>query len=286
MPPDRARSPVARIDSAERHALRNRLFSWRRVDRLDHLGLARPEQHLLAAGGRDLGQRGAPGAGADHPDPHAFTPAPRAFSASGSSGQRARAGASSPSISPASKRSAPGPGDHRRIVGAQPQRRRDEGQAVRRGELGRARRGSPGWRRRRRRRPARWRRPPPPIARRGAVDQAIDHRLLEGGGDVGVAVAARSAWARSTALLRPAKEKCGSSEPSSGRGSGTAAGSPVRRRALDRRARRESRGRAAWRSCRTPRRRHRRSWWRAGGSGRRPRPSSNWQWPPETSSSR
>ena len=158
-----------------------------RVDRLDHFGLARPEQDLLAAGRRDLGERGAPGAGADDSDPHAFTPAPRAFSASGSSGQRARAGASSPSISPASKRSAPGPGDHRRIVGAQPQRRRDEGQAVLRGERGQrgadrlvggdAAGDDQGGRAGRR-----LERPP------GAVDQAIDHRLLERGGDVGIGV--------------------------------------------------------------------------------------------------
>src|SRR3954468_10428334 len=76
------------------------------IDGLDDLRLARPEQGLAALG-RDLRQRRPPGAGADHADPHAFTPAPRTRSASGSSGQRARAGASRPSVRPASKRRAP-----------------------------------------------------------------------------------------------------------------------------------------------------------------------------------
>ena len=47
-PPRSARSPVARIDGLSGTPLRKRLFSWRVVDRLDDLGLARPEQHLLA----------------------------------------------------------------------------------------------------------------------------------------------------------------------------------------------------------------------------------------------
>src|SRR4051812_14646260 len=78
-----------------------------RINRSNHFRLARPEHHRLAIGRRDLGERGTPGPAADDSDFHAFTPAPRAFSASGSSGQRALAGASSPSTSPASKRSAP-----------------------------------------------------------------------------------------------------------------------------------------------------------------------------------
>ena len=51
------------------------------VDRLDDLGLDRPQQGFAAAGRGDLRQRGAPGAAADDPELHAFTPAPRTFSA-------------------------------------------------------------------------------------------------------------------------------------------------------------------------------------------------------------
>ena len=39
------------------------------VDRLDHLRLARPDQRLEAGAGADLGQRRAPGAASQHPDP-------------------------------------------------------------------------------------------------------------------------------------------------------------------------------------------------------------------------
>ena len=49
-------------------------------------------------------------------------------------------------------------------------------------------------------------------------------------------VAARVCCARSTALLRPAKEKCGSAEPTKGRGSGTAARIALGRGALHRRS--------------------------------------------------
>src|SRR5688572_12176497 len=80
------------------------------VDGLHHLGFARPQQDFASAACADLRQSGAPGTAADDPQPfeaHAFTPAPRTFSASGSSGQRARAGASSASVSPCVKRSAP-----------------------------------------------------------------------------------------------------------------------------------------------------------------------------------
>ena len=78
-----------------------------RVDRFDDFVFERPEHCFAAAGRRDLRERGAPGAAADNAEPHAFTPAPRTFSAFSSSGQRARAGASRPSHQPAAKRSAP-----------------------------------------------------------------------------------------------------------------------------------------------------------------------------------
>ena len=48
-PPRSARSPVARIAGRSFTPLRKSAFSWRGVDRLDHFGLARPEQDLLAA---------------------------------------------------------------------------------------------------------------------------------------------------------------------------------------------------------------------------------------------
>ena len=51
-------------------------------------------------------------------------------------------------------------------------------------------------------------------------------------------------------------------------------------------ARRESRGPAAWRSCRTPRPAHRRAWCRAADSGRAPCTARICVCPPETSSSR
>ena len=80
------------------------------VDCRHDVVLDRPQQCLLPARRGDLRQRRAPCAAAHHCQSvqrHAFTPAPRTLSASSSSGQRARAGASSPSISPAAKRSAP-----------------------------------------------------------------------------------------------------------------------------------------------------------------------------------
>ena len=57
---------------------RKTVFSWAPLTEFDDFRLARPEQHAIAARRRDLGESGAPGAGADHPNPHAFThPTPR-----------------------------------------------------------------------------------------------------------------------------------------------------------------------------------------------------------------
>src|SRR3546814_11625319 len=69
--------------------------------------LERPDKDGIAAGGRDLVQGRAPCTRAYYANSHAFTPAPRAFSAPGSSGQRGRAATSSPSVNPAANRSAP-----------------------------------------------------------------------------------------------------------------------------------------------------------------------------------
>src|SRR5690606_26069876 len=85
------------------------------VDLGDQLRLARPEQHLAPVARQRLGERGAPGARADHTDPlalglsngHAFTPAPRTGSAPASSGQRGRAAKSSGSACPSASRSTP-----------------------------------------------------------------------------------------------------------------------------------------------------------------------------------
>ena len=115
-----------------------------RVDRLDDLGLASPTASVSRPPAAATWASAVPHA----PPPmrtaelHALTPAPRTFSALSSSGQRARAGASSGSVSPAASRSAPGPGDHRRIVGAQPGGRDAEAAALRAPRGRRARRGS------------------------------------------------------------------------------------------------------------------------------------------------
>src|SRR3546814_9847584 len=77
------------------------------VNRASDFLLERPDKDGIAVGGRDLGQGRAPCTRADYANSHAFTPAPRAFSAPGSSGQRGRAATSSPSVNPAANRSAP-----------------------------------------------------------------------------------------------------------------------------------------------------------------------------------
>ncbi len=159
------------------------------IDRLDDLGLAGPQQDVASAARADLGQRGAPRPAADHAQPieaHAFTPAPRTFSASGSSGQRARAGASSGRSGPAMKRSAPAQAIIAALsVHSQPggtlnwrpwsaasccERRSNRavgGHATGHDQGGRV---------------AAFERKP------GPIDQAVDDRLLEGGGNVGGAV--------------------------------------------------------------------------------------------------
>src|SRR6185503_17747466 len=77
------------------------------VDRLDYVGLQSPEKRLPPAVRRDLRKCGAPRAATNDAQLHAFTPAPRTLSARSSRGQRARAGASRSSVSPATSRSAP-----------------------------------------------------------------------------------------------------------------------------------------------------------------------------------
>src|SRR5438445_7390300 len=94
----------------EWHAGKEQLIFVTVVDRIGDLVLHRPQERLASARRRDLRERCPPRAAAEDADlveAHAFTPAPRTFSASESSGQRARAGTSSGSVSPAAKRSAP-----------------------------------------------------------------------------------------------------------------------------------------------------------------------------------
>ena len=132
-------------------------FSWMRLIAVDDLGLERPQQGLAPARRGDLGQRGAPGAAADHRqlfDPHAFTPAPRTFSAPSdraasapAPARRARRSARPRSAPPRPRRSSP----HCRCTASRAARR--SGGRCSLGELRRARRGPRDWRRRRRRRP-------------------------------------------------------------------------------------------------------------------------------------
>ena len=257
-----------------------------RVDGLDDLWLARPEQDVAAAACSNLRQGGPPGTTADHSKPveaHAFTPAPRTFSASGSSGQRARAGASSWIGEPARKPFRARPGDHRRIVGAQPSRRNAELAALIGSELlkRRADRAIGGdsagddqsWgiaslrapaasgRRGNRRPPAGRTRQYRPVCNCRRLP--LLHRALQPG----------------EGEMRLARTHQG---PRQRHGARIACRPPVPRSP----ARRDKAGRAAWPSCRTPPPRHRRSSSRAGGTRRPTRTSSNWQCPPDTSSSR
>ena len=77
----RQRSAVARIAGSSGLPVKIDGIFVDPVDRRDHLGLERPQQGFAAARRGDLGQRRAPGAAADHAELHAFTPAPRTFSA-------------------------------------------------------------------------------------------------------------------------------------------------------------------------------------------------------------
>ena len=115
------------------------------------------------------GQRGAPGAAAEHGDPALVVsrvmpwlragrsrPAAAAASSSGQRERGAKCMASAVGHACAQALDA-GPGDHRGIVGAQRQRRRDEGEAVPRAKVFQRAADRRHWRRRRR--------PPPATAR-------------------------------------------------------------------------------------------------------------------------
>src|SRR5207237_444795 len=205
---------------AQRQPLEKQRVFMGGVDCLDHFGLARPERDRLAIGRRNLRESGAPGAAANDPDPHAFTPAPRAFSASGSSGQRARAGASSPSTRPASKRSAPA----QPIIAALSVQSHKGG----------ATKGRP-WLSARPVSAVRtaWLAATPPATTSAVAPSAISSaRRVRSRKQsttacwklaaISVAAYWPLSFARRTALLRPAKLKCGSAEPTRGRGKGTA----------------------------------------------------------------
>ena len=218
-------------------------------------------------------------------DPHAFTPAPRTFSAASVERPARPRRRVEPVGQPGGEALRPGPGDHRRIVGAQPAGRDDEARGRRSAQAAASAA-----------RTALLAATPPATTRRRRVADARARGAVRSTRQSTTAcwkLAAMSsgrcsplATARCTALLRPAKEKCGSPAADQRARQRHRLGIAVARPAPRSPGRRDSRGRAAWRSCRTLRPRHRRWSSRAGGSGRRPRTSSNWQWPPRASSSR
>ena len=249
-----------------------------RIDGFGDFGLQRPQQSVPPRAGGDLGQRRSPGAAADHRQPldcHAFTPAPRTFSAASSSGQRARAGASSPSMRPAAKRSAPA----QPIIAALSVHSQSGGTLKARplalGQLGKRRPhrpvgGDPAGDDQ-----SRGHRPMLECQRR-AIDHAIDHCLLEAGGDVRGLSLARCDGALDRALQAGEGEMRLAAADQRARqrhGAGIAVAAPAPRSP----GRRDRAGRAAWRPCRTPRRRHRRWSSPAAGSRRRraPRATGN-----------
>ena len=163
---------------------RNSELSWRGVDRLDHFRLERPQQRLAPAADATCAS-----AVPQAPPPmiaelHAFTPAPRTGSAlrRAASGPRRhieRIGQSRGEALDA------GPGDHRGIVGAQPGGRDAEAAALRAGQLGQ--RAADRLVGRDAARNDQCRRIVCLKRAAGAVDEAVDHRLLEARGDVGAA---------------------------------------------------------------------------------------------------
>src|SRR3546814_21032301 len=79
------------------------------VNRASDFLLERPDKDGIAVGGRDLGQGRAPCTRPDYANSHAFTPAPRAFSAPGSRGQRGPAAPPTPPLNPPANRPPPPP---------------------------------------------------------------------------------------------------------------------------------------------------------------------------------
>ena len=201
-------------------------------------------------------------------DAHAFTPAPRTFSASGSSGQRARAGASSPSTRPGGEALGPGPADHRRIVGAQPARRHREAAAIVLRRAASARSGPTRWRQLRRRRPGSARRDASSARRVRSTKQSTTACWK-----LAAISSGRCSPAGDRALHRGLEAGEAEMRLLASRPAGAAAAPPADRRpwpAPRSPARRDRRGRAAWPPCRTPRPPHRR-WSSQGGDNRRRR---------------
>ena len=249
-----------------------------RVDRLDDLVLERPQQASRARRPRRPARARCPRRRRRSPPKlHAFTPAPRTFSAllverpAGPRRSVERIG------EPGGEALGPGPGDHRRIVGAQPAGRHAEPAAAaspaRSAERGADR---PGWRRLRRRRPAPARRcvsqreprsgrpgsrrPPAGSSRRCRRGGARPRRPRAG---------PRSSGRRRRNAARPSRPAAAAAARPSDR--------PGCASCLDRRPAGIIAGRAAWPPCRTPRRRRRRWSSPAAGSRRRraPRAAGN-----------
>ena len=196
-----ARSLVAEIEGDERDFRKEDGVAMLGVDRDHDLLFQRPQQSIAAVRSNRLRQRGAPGAAADHRealDLHALTPAPRTFSALSSSGQRARAGASSWSTSPAASRSTPAQAIiaalsvHSQAGGTLKRRPSSRGEPAKR-RADRLVGGDPAGDDQRRRVGLAQR-------ERGAVDQAIDDGLLEARGNVLATIVARDDRALDRAL--------------------------------------------------------------------------------------
>ena len=212
---------------------------------------------------------------------HALTPAPGRGGAPASSGQRGRGGGIETVDEAEPQPLQPGPGDHRRIVGAQRRRRRQKVEPGRSGETGEAL-AQPGiggdpagrdeasalWAGCGETRRSRWRCDRTARRRSPARPRRRDRLgLADRAGHVRWRCGAPRSSARKTRNRSPVGRRAG------------AAGQSGARRPLARPARspgrRDSRDRSVWRSCRRPRRRRRRGWCRGGYSGRpRRRPAA------------
>ena len=256
------------------------------VDRRRRRHPERPQQRFASAARGDLRQRSAPGAAADHCQPvdaHAFTPAPahplrlpdRAASAPAPGGRAGRPGRRrsarrrpSAIIAALSVHSQPGGTEKRRPCSAA-----SCFSADRTARVGGDTAGDHQCRR-----VGSSQRPP------GSVGEAVDHRLLEAGGDVLPAGARRARRRAARRLLRPAKAEMRHARAEQGTRQRHRLGSP-RSPALDRRPPGKP-GRAAWPPCRRLRRPHRR-WSSPAGDSRRPlAPRAAGNGRRETSSSR
>ena len=268
-PPRSARSPVARIAGRSGRPAGRRCSRGRALIASTTSGSRAQSSTSRPPRARDLRQRRAPGAAADDADRSCLHPRAAHLLGAGSSGQRARAGASSGSVSPAAETLGAGPGDHRGIVGAEPSGGATKRQAMLAGELLQARRGS------------RWLAATPPATTSAVAPLRCQARAGCGRpGNRRPPAGSEAAISARRQLPGVARAQHRALEPGEREMRLARADQRARQRHCRGRpraaaprppGRRESRGRAAWRSCRTLRPPHRRSWSRAGDS--RPTPS-------------